>query len=329
MEITPNSTTTRQSNTSTTRTEPEKNQQLSQGATSTQAELQLSSTSQALTQAFQQAVDWLQQEAIEPFQGRRNQLATASVNIDVGRYNLYLVDQKVNELQQTFGSSVDVKEMKNQLTQASGITTNNPLSSANRKDELHQNVAGLLHEKDVQALTDIYIHAKEEGLDTDQVNHLAFYMGHYRGTQQHSNYSYHPPEKPVDSETVEQAQAIYSSNENPVTELDSGFLESMLNPDKMLKSFSKVVDLGFLESVTGAGKGGDVFPPSNYPGTPEQATTSDSQATTSLSKEDLKEQLTAWLDQHWAQQSSLTSQLLGLDLADQQDTWAQLRGLFA
>lgn len=327
MEITPNSTTIRQTNTSITRSEPEKNQ-LSQRTASTQAELQLSSTSQALTQAFQQAVDWLQQEAIEPFQGRRDQLSTASVNIDVGRYNLYLVDQKVNELQQTFGSSVDAKEMKSQLAQASGITTENPLNSTNRKDQLHQNVAGLLHEKDVQALTDIYIHAKEKGLDTDQVNHLAFFMGHYRGTQQHSNYSYHPPTKPVDSETVERAQTIYSSNEAPVTELDSGFLESMLNPDKMLKSFSKVVDLDFLGSVTGAGKGGDVFPPSNYPVKSEQPTASDSQSVTSLPKEDLKVQLTAWLDQHWAQQSSLTSQLLGLDLDDQQDLWTQLRSKF-
>lgn len=329
MEIIPNSTATRQLNTSATQVASEKSQRSPQGTTNSHEELQLSSTSQALTQAFQQAVSWLQQEALEPFQGRRNQLGTASVNIDVGRYNLYLVDQKVSELQQTFGSSVDAKEMKNQLAQASGITTENPLNPANRKNQLHQNVAGLLHEKDVQALTDIYIHAKEEGLDTDQVNHLAFFMGHYRGTQQHSNYLYHPPENAVDPETIQQAQTIYSSDENRVTELDSGFLESMLNPDKMLKSFSKVVDLDFLESVTGAGKGGDVFLSSNYPGTPEQPTISDSQATTSLSKEDLKVQLTAWLDQHWAQQTSITGLLLGLDLSDQQNSWTQLRGSFS
>lgn len=326
MEITPNSTVTHSSGTSATRAVSDKNQQPSQGTTDFQPELQLSSTSQALTQAFQQAVDWLQQEAIEPFQGRMDQLGTASVNIDVGRYNLHLVDQKANELLQTFGRSVDLEELKNQLIQGSGITTENPLNATNRKDLLTMNVSGLLLESDVQALTDVYIYAKESGLDAEQVNGLGFFMGVYRQSQQTTHY-FHPPTEPADPATIQQAQAIYSSKETPLVQFESGFLEQMLHPEKSLKSFSKVVDLDFLQKLTGTGAGGDVFLPLEQPPKPPTAATSDS--TTNLSKDELQAQLAAWLDQHWAQQSSLTSQLLGLNQVDQQDLWTQLRGMFA
>ncbi|MBE0508547.1 MAG: hypothetical protein IBX50_17825 [Marinospirillum sp.] len=326
MEITPNSTVTHSSGTSTTRAVSDKNQQPSQGTTNFQPELQLSSTSQALTQAFQQAVDWLQQEAVEPFQGRMDQLGTASVNIDVGRYNLHLVDQKANELLQTFGRSVDLEELKNQLIQGSGITTENPLNATNRKDLLTMNVSGLLLESDVQALTDVYIYAKESGLDAEQVNGLGFFMGVYRQSQQTTHY-FHPPTEPADPATIQQAQAIYSSKETPLVQFESGFLEQMLHPEKSLKSFSKVVDLDFLQKLTGTGAGGDVFLPLEQP--PKPPTTATSDSTTNLSKDELQAQLAAWLDQHWAQQSSLSSQLLGLNQVDQQDLWTLLRGMFA
>lgn len=326
MEITPNSTVTHSSGTSVTRAVSDKNQQLSQGTSSFQPELQLSSTSQALTQAFQQAVDWLQQEAIEPFQGRMDQLRTASVNIDAGRYNLYLVYQKANELLQTFGRTVDLDELKNQLIQGSGITTENPLNATNRKDLLTMNVSGLLLESDVQALTDVYIYAKESGLDAEQVNGLGFFMGVYRQSQQTTHY-FHPPTEPAAPATIQQAQAIYSSKETPLVQFESGFLEQMLHSEKSLKSFSKVVDLDFLQKLTGTGAGGDVFLPLEQPPKPPTAATSDS--TTNLSKDELQAQLAAWLDQHWAQRPSLTSQLLGLNQVDQQDLWTQWRGIFS
>lgn len=326
MEITPNSTVTHSSGTSVTRAVSDKNQQLSQGTTNFQPELQLSSTSQAHTQAFQQAVDWLQQEAIEPFQGRMDQLGTASVNIDVGRYNLHLVDQKANELLQTFGRTVDLEELKNQLIQGSGITTENPLNATNRKDLLTMNVSGLLLESDVQALTDVYIYAKESGLDAEQVNGLGFFMGVYRQSQQTTLY-FHPPTEPADPATIQQAQAIYSSKETPLVQFESGFLEQMLHPEKRLKSFSKVVDLDFLQKLTGTGAGGDVFLPLEQPPKTPTAATSDNIA--NLSKDELQAQLSAWLDQHWAQRPSLASQLLGLSQIDQQDLWTQWRGIFS
>ena len=325
MEITTN-TTTRQLSTPTTQATLKNNQSPSQETTTAQIKPELSSTSQAVTQAFQQAVDWLQQESVEPFQGRMDQLGRVSVNIDVGRYNLYLVDKKVNELQEQLGNSVDIKEMRSQLIQASGITTENSLNAANRKDQLNQNVAGLLHEKDVQALTDVYIHAKEKGLDTEQVNHLGFFMGIYRQSQQSTHY-FHPPTEPADSATIQQAQAIYSSKETPLVQFDSGFLEQMLHPEKNLKPFSKVVDLDFLQKMTGAGAGGDVFLPAEQPPKRPSAVTSDSAA--SPSKDELQAQLATWLNQHWPQEASLVNQLLGLNLDDQQDLWTQLRSKFA
>lgn len=64
MEITLNSAVAHSSNTLSNRVESNKSQHLPQTAANPQPELQLSSTSQALTQAFQQAVNWLQQESL-------------------------------------------------------------------------------------------------------------------------------------------------------------------------------------------------------------------------------------------------------------------------
>lgn len=315
-------------NASAMQTASNTSKKLADKTTSVNTDLQLSSTSQALIQEFQQAVKWLQQEALEPFQGRGDELGTLSTIIDIGRYNLYLIDKKADELQQRFGSSIDIKEMKSQLIQASGIATENTLNSANRKEQLVQNVAGLLHDQDVQALTDIYIYAKEEGLDTKQVEHLAFFLGVYRHSQRGAN-SYHPPSQPADAETIKQAQAIFSSKQNPVAKLDSGFLETMLNPNKNLKSFSKLVDLDFLQEITGLGSGGDVFESASYFNSKSQPLAPANQAETLAINEDLHSKLASWLNQHWAQQPVFASQLLGFNLADKKEFWAQLNNIFA
>lgn len=262
---------------------------------------------------------------MEVFVGRTEQFGTPSVNIDVGRYNLYLVDKKVDELQEQLGNLVDAKELKNQLIEASGIATENSLTAANRKETLAQNVSGLLNEGDVQALTDIYIYAKEKGLDTNQVNHLGFFLGVYRNSQ---DTLYHPPSELADADTIKQAEAIYSSKGGSVAQLDSGFLEAMLNPYKALNSFSELVDLDFLEEITGSGEGGAFAPTELYLAEQTKAETNNSVQEEALTKDELKEQLTAWLNQHWAEQASITSQLLGLNEPEQQNIWAQLREMF-
>lgn len=59
-----------------------------------------------------------------------------------------------------------------------------------------------------------------------------------------------------------------------------------------------------------------------------KAETTNSAQEEALTKDELKERLTAWLNQHWAEQASITSQLLGLNKPEQQNIWAQLREMF-
>ncbi|MBB1486211.1 hypothetical protein [Oceanospirillum sediminis] len=212
----------------------------------------LSATSQISTEDFDAAVKSLQEDALSGFSGIKNGQFGMSANIDIGRYNLHLVDQRVESLQKQYGEALDSEALKKQLVELSGIETETPLKGSNRQDIIPENsILYSLKEKDVQALTDIYIYARENDLDTDQIDGLSFMIGLYRyGQANHPDIAY-PIRETSDTELEQQARAIYSSPGSDVVKFEQGFLDFALNPDKRLLTFSKIIDMDFMEKITG------------------------------------------------------------------------------
>lgn len=223
--------------------------------------IQLSPTSLVKAEDFDQAVKGIQKEALEAFTRIEQGYFGISAKIDVGRYNLYLVDQQVESLQSQYGASLDTDTLKKQLIDSTGIVTENPLKGSKRKDFFYDQTSFYyLKEKDVQTLTDIYIYAKENNLDTEKVDNLSSMLGAYRMDEvKYPGLFYPDKRKPYDPEVVEQAKAIYSNDGTGVAQFEQGFLDYALNPEKNLRTFTKVADLDFLEQITGTGDGEKAF----------------------------------------------------------------------
>jgi len=222
---------------------------------------QLSSTSLIKQEDFDQAIKSLQEESLEGFSQLKNGLFGISARIDTGRYNLYLVDQQVDELKSQYGDDLDTDALKKQLIDVSGITTENPLKGSKRQDVFIKEMSFYhLKERDVQTLTDIYIYAKENDLDTEQVDRLGTLMASYRNDEaKYPGLLYPDKRKPYEPGVVEQAKAIYSNDGTGVVQFEEGFLDYALNPEKNLRFSTKMVDLDFFEKIAGSGDGEKAF----------------------------------------------------------------------
>lgn len=300
----------------------------------------LSATSQISTEDFDAAVKSLQEDALSGFSCIKNGQFGMSANIDIGRYNLHLVDQRVESLQKQYGEALDSDALKKQLVELSGIETENPLKGSNRQDIIPENsILHSLKEKDVQALTDIYIYARENDLDTDQIDGLSFMIGLYRhGQVNHPDIAY-PIRETSDTELEQQARAIYSSPGSDVVKFEQGFLDFALNPDKRLLTFSKIVDMDFMEKITGTGAGDAEFLPTRQykvgkaritgpeaeRAKVEQALNPDEKDLKNLSPEEaLQYHLTNWIEAHIQPDSPLRDLLEGLPHKEQARLFSQM-----
>ncbi|MBB1485961.1 hypothetical protein [Oceanospirillum sediminis] len=235
---------------------------------SAQASVQVAASSTKLSpnslirqEDFDHAIKNLQEEALEGFTKPKQGLFGISARIDVGRYNLYLVDQQVDTLKSQYGDDLDTDALKKQLIDSSGITTENPLKGSKRQNVFIKEMS-LYHlkEKDVQALTDVYIYAKENNLDTEQVDRLGTVMASYRNDEaKYPGLFYPDKRKPYEPEVVEQAKAIYSNDGTGVVQFEEGFLDYALNPEKNLRFTTKMLNLDFFEQIAGTGDGEKAF----------------------------------------------------------------------
>ena len=300
-------------------------------------EVNLSSTGMIASDEFDKAVSLLQKEALEGFTQPERGHFGINAKIDIGRYNLYLVDQQVGALQSKYGEAVDGDALKKQLIAASGITTENPLKGSNRQNFFYENTSFYhLKEKDVQALTDVYIHAKENNLDTEQVNNLASVLGAYRMDTVKYPGLYYPDKRPAyDDELVQQAKAIYSNDGSGVVQFEQEFLDYALSPEKNLRMTSQVLDLDFMQQITGTGDGNKAFlhTPTFHVGegkllgtgqSREALTASDQPDSDMTPQEAVQQQLTRWLETHFKPDSPLQAMIGELSGEEQSRLFTQL-----
>jgi hypothetical protein len=156
------------------------------------SEAQISPQAKALAEFFDAANAFIQQEHFEPFTGWKYSNGSSgyvlnyeSAYLDVEKYNNYLFDKAATTLVEQakqLGLALDKDEALAQLKADNANVAAIQYSYAERRKYLEMNrivaYSGLTH-TDVNSLTDLYITAKENGLDASQVGGVAFYLGIY------------------------------------------------------------------------------------------------------------------------------------------------------
>ncbi|MDR2450633.1 MAG: hypothetical protein LBE85_02435 [Candidatus Accumulibacter sp.] len=155
-------------------------------------EAQISPQAKALAEFYDAASAFIREEHFAPFTGWKYSngssgylLNEESAYLDVEKYNNYLFDKAATTLVEQarqLGLALDKDETLAQLKADNADVAAIQYSDAERRKylEMGQIVAysGLTH-TDVNSLTDLYITAKENGLDASQVGSVAAYLGLY------------------------------------------------------------------------------------------------------------------------------------------------------
>jgi len=141
-----------------------------------------------LSALFDAADAFIQKEHLVPFQGYRFTNGShgyvidyEGAYLDVGKYNNYLFDKAAANLvaeARNKGIELDKKDVVAQLKENNAEIAAMKLDDQNRRDLLGStSVMSRLGWSDLQAFTDMYITAKENGLDVMQVEVLANQKG--------------------------------------------------------------------------------------------------------------------------------------------------------
>lgn len=158
--------------------------------TAASPEVQISPRAKALAELYDAASAFIQKEHFEPFTGWKRDSAGYTLNsesayLDVEKYNNYLFDKAattlVDEAKQ-LGLALDKDETLAQLRADNANVAAIRFDNAERVKYLEMNldvVDSKLSRNEVDSLTDLYIAAKENGLDASQVEGVAFYLGIY------------------------------------------------------------------------------------------------------------------------------------------------------
>jgi hypothetical protein len=150
----------------------------------------ISSKGTILSDLFSAADAFIQKEHLVPFAGYRYSNGSygtmkdyEGAYIDVGKYNNYLFDKAAANLvaqAREKGIELDTKDVVAQLKDNNAEIAAMKLDDQKRRDLLGPaNVLSRLGWSDLQAFTDMYITAKENGLDVSQVWTLASDKGTY------------------------------------------------------------------------------------------------------------------------------------------------------
>lgn len=137
----------------------------------------ISSQASALFKLYDAASSFVKSQSMTNFSGYVQGNVTPSAYIDVGEYNDYVFDKAASAMvdeANNLGISLDKNDVISQLRQENSDISNIKSDQAKTNAALGASSVYLnLSASDRSALTDIYIKAKEGGLDTDQVEVLA------------------------------------------------------------------------------------------------------------------------------------------------------------
>jgi hypothetical protein len=153
-------------------------------------EPEISEAGRALAQLYDAASAFVQAEHFDVFKGWKYDSAGYVLNnesayMDVERYNNYLFDKAatrlVEEARQQFGATLEKKDVLAQLKAENANIAAIRFNDNERRNTLGVGVNGYanLTYSDVQSLTDMYITAKENGLNAAFVHDVAFHKGSY------------------------------------------------------------------------------------------------------------------------------------------------------
>ena len=154
------------------------------------SEVQISPQAKALAELYEAASAFVREEHLEPFTGWKRDSAGYTLNyesgyLDIEKYNNYLFDKAATTLVEQarqLGLALDKDETLAQLkadnADIAAIWFNN--TERVKYLKMCQEVCfSSLSYGEVESLTDMYIIAKENGLDASQVGLVAFSLGHY------------------------------------------------------------------------------------------------------------------------------------------------------
>jgi hypothetical protein len=153
-------------------------------------ETQISPQAKALAGFFEAASAFIQKEHFEPFTGWKRDSAGYTLNsesayLNIEKYNNYLFDKAATELvgqARQLGLALDRDEVLAQLKASNADIAALRFNNAERLKYLEMNLNvcdSNLSYGEVNSLTDMYITAKENGLDTTQMRLVAFRLGSY------------------------------------------------------------------------------------------------------------------------------------------------------
>jgi hypothetical protein len=155
-------------------------------------EAQISPQAKALAELYDAASAFIQKEHFEPFTGWKYSngssgyvLNEESAYLNVEKYNNYLFDKAATTLVEQarqMGLALDKDETLAQLRADNANVAAIKYSDAERVKYLKMNLSvgySRLSSGEVDILTDLYITAKENGLDASQVCGVASYLGGY------------------------------------------------------------------------------------------------------------------------------------------------------
>jgi hypothetical protein len=153
-------------------------------------EPQISPMAKALAEFYEAASAFVQKEHLEPFTGWKYSngssgyvLNDESAFMDIERYNNYLFDKAATALvdqARQMGLALDKDETLAQLKADNADIAAIQFSNADRVKYLNMCLSvgySKLTYNDVNSLTDMYIKAKENGLDAKEVNLVAAHVG--------------------------------------------------------------------------------------------------------------------------------------------------------
>jgi hypothetical protein len=245
-------------------------------------EPQISPRARALAELYDAASAFVQKEHFEPFTGWKYSggssgyvLNNESAYMDIERYNNYLFDKvaaKLVDQAGQLGLALDKKDVLAQLKADNADIAAIRYSDADRVKYLKMCASvgfSKLTSSDVDSLTDMYITAKENGLDATQVHSVAFWKGLYIHNGATMAEADHPPNKlnPTPEEIAASEAKYFATFQNKIdiaSELraklvntafgfhdENGFFDQFLNPritlpgvnDSILNFLSQMLDI--------------------------------------------------------------------------------------
>lgn len=233
-----------------------------------ESEPHLSGQAKMLSTLYASASDYVKSEHLQAYSGSVNGNITAGAYINVEKYNEYLFEKAATAMvaaAKDNGIALDKSDVLAQLKNDNADIAGIKMDDQDRKAKLGpDNIYADLSTSDLDRLTDIYITAKENGLNIDEVEGLALRKGvqnHYGSTLQAGDiypydwdYSETDPDKIAAAKNqlpdaiTSKADEIKSTIQGDLG-LGSDFIAFLLNPKTGLRGATDA-SLDFLSKLS-------------------------------------------------------------------------------